>query len=703
MQAFINKVSELWLLAQYALKDVFWGFHPSHFANAFLTADKLSMLQVGLIAVFTTLALIIGVPHLIINAVLLFKDLKRIRSERPLSLRDAFILRQARSQRTYLRNLSEADASGAQAATPRIFSSDETIEVQRAIERAAKKDSLGASRVLGSLLGKTNGGVDSDSRIAANEITGVLSALRHFVFSFASFTNSATAYSHFWNGWFAFRTFLPIFHPILASIVLVYPSFFRVSIARENRSTFPSRVNGGLRVFWRTAGLWLFDRASYAKIRAWEEKVLSVEDLFRKSVARTQGLGRNAIARISDHAIERFLVASGDGSIGRGSFWLSRCDQLKLLHSESTELFMLTDSQIDALVSEVLKEEESGRSSSVLEVFSRLRSRVAEKLDPTLNRQVQIIQITRMQMKNPKAMARAVRSMLASNVVDKPIELFFLFVCYAGVDSGLLKPLQNEMFSSNSWFHLSRYVFVNGFIYSVIAGIFSETWLKVQQDSKNEGKFENVPAGSDAVKPYSFWLFKNMFLNSENSWWQNQKYTVSKYILPTLKATFATAFLVNIITLGRFDLDSFLAQTAALIFLPFTGMSWQFEQGFEMASAWVVRDIPEHLRSHPLAQQYAQRAIAKRRIVFNFYYKIWDHLTWNFLTTFMNMSTTEFGTRSFSRLLLRGFTPVELLVNPLRNLNARYALPVAVEWLILKCDALLTHGYTDGTKLIQKK
>jgi hypothetical protein len=62
-----------------------------------------------------------------------------------------------------------------------------------------------------------------------------------------------------------------------------------------------------------------------------------------------------------------------------------------------------------------------------------------------------------------------------------PQEIVFIFICYAGITEGILKPLHLEMFSENSWFYLSRYVFLNVFIYNVIAGIFSDTWLPASQ------------------------------------------------------------------------------------------------------------------------------------------------------------------------------------------------------------------------------
>jgi hypothetical protein len=326
--------------------------------------------------------------------------------------------------------------------------------------------------------------------------------------------------------------------------------------------------------------------------------------------------------------------------------------------------------------------------------------RALSRIDPTKNRDIKIIQIATRQINNPKAMARAVRSMVTSNLVDKPMELLFLFASYSLIDQGILAPLQQEMFSDTSWFYLSRYVFFNGYLYSVIAGVFSDTWIKLQQDVRNENQFHLAPTGRDQQSGFLKWFLKQTFFNPNNRWWTNQCYTVTDFILPTLKATFVTALLLNLITLGRFDLDLFVWQSLALIFLPLTGLTWKLEQGFELASAWVLRNIPTQLRAHPEVQAYAMRSIASRRLVFNFFYKAWDNVTWNLVICIITMSSTTFGPRAFSRIILKNETPTEWVANSLRKIHNAPTTPPALCSAIIQVDSLLTRNYVDGTHLI---
>lgn len=673
----------LWTSVQTTL----WGFQPAQFASTYLTRSALPRMGVGLAAILVCLMVIIGVPHLIVNAIALWRDLLKPSEG---SLIERFIRRQNQVQHEYITLLSGAEAQNLN--LTQNFSARDTLDEARAIvEKISKKDA----------------GIFSSfwNRFSAPEgenLSSVLGAGVHFVFSFASFTRSAYIYTWVWNAWFGFRTFFPLFHPLLAMTVALHPEYFRVATLRTKRSTPPTKLNGGRRYFWSTFSLAFFNRKALRELWAREAFLIEGETLIWENLdselQNSAPLKREETFKMASELwTKQFLPRTESAN---SCLSLSLLDQQKLACDQNQ--IHLTQEEAKRLVQEALKNSTQVRTSFLfklrwLKIW--LKNSIYSQVNPLKSRQVQIIQTTRTQMQNPKAMARAVRSMLAANLIDKPIELFFIFVCYAGIEDGLLRPLQPEIFGPNSWFYLSRYVFINGYIYSVIAGIFSDTWLKIQQDTMNEGNFENAPSGQDATRSFTGWFFSKAFFNSENTWWRSQVFTVGQFILPTMKATLVTALLVNLITLGRFDLDAFLANFVVLVFLPYTGFSWKLEQGFELASAWVVRDVPAHLRPHPLVQEYAQRAIAKRRIVFSIYYKIVDSVIMSFLTTFMNMNTVLFGTRSFSRILFQGFTPTELVANPLRELTASSHLPHWIVWIASKLDHFLTHDYTDGTRL----
>lgn len=698
---FLPNLLSLARLAWIAAEHTAWGFHPGRLVETYVANGNIGRLGIGLAAMFATLAAIIGVPHLMVNTFELARDLRRKRSGKRI---DRFIRRQSRMQDEYLDQLSLAEAESLQ--VDRVFSEADAAEVRHLISQIANRD---GSRIVAFWRRfASNKWLANPHAPPTDEITTFSRALFHFFFSFASFTRSAYAYTWLWNAWFAFRTFFPFFHPLLALTVALYPEFFRVATSRVGTETPPSRANGGLRFFWQTFGLSLFYPEIYRRLRRIESRIVEAETRFRnESDAKfSHGSGSHGTRRreaLYAASIERWIRKCATRLPEPRTFFLNPIDQVKLAIDLDSESLRLSDDQAKSTVSAAARELETGDPSSRArrshEWGARVRRSAAALVSPLRSRQIRIIQTTRVQMQNPKAMARAVRSMLASNLVDKPLELFFILVCYAGIEEGLLRPLQSEIFGANSWFYLSRYVFINGYLYGVLAGVFSDTWLKLQQDTMNGGDFSDAPTDDDARRSFAGWLFRMTFRNPKNSWWTSQKFTVMEYILPTLKATFVTALLVNFVTLGRFDLDAFLANFLVLIFLPFTGLSWKIEQGFELASAWVVRDVPLRLRPHALVQSYAQRAIARRRILFNVYYKIWENVTWNYLTTFMNVNTTVYGTRSFSRILFAGFTPTEIIANPLRDIAAWPQLPAPLVWLALQIDSLFTNAYTDGTLL----
>ncbi|MBK7845770.1 MAG: hypothetical protein IPJ71_19205 [Bdellovibrionales bacterium] len=70
----------------------------------------------------------------------------------------------------------------------------------------------------------------------------------------------------------------------------------------------------------------------------------------------------------------------------------------------------------------------------------------------------------------------------------------------------------------------------------------------------------------------------------------------TKLIWANMRAAFTTFVLVNLVTLGRFDLDSYVVGYLFAYFTPLTGLAMKIEQTFELASGYFSKDIPEHLR-----------------------------------------------------------------------------------------------------------
>ena len=117
------------------------------------------------------------------------------------------------------------------------------------------------------------------------------------------------------------------------------------------------------------------------------------------------------------------------------------------------------------------------------------------------------VQSTNKHGKNPLRMAQAVRYMIAKNLVDKPMELMFMFIGLSaiqasGLGQDLIRPIQDAMFSENSWFHLSRFSFLNGFLVGVVTGVMADVWYKLQVGENIKSDIGEVPSKLDAKKSY---------------------------------------------------------------------------------------------------------------------------------------------------------------------------------------------------------
>jgi hypothetical protein len=464
-------------------------------------------------------------------------------------------------------------------------------------------------------------------------IHSLWSGLGYAYFSFESWTVTASLYTHLWNTWFAFRSFFPLFHPLIGLSHLCFPNFFRTAISLKGRRVVPTSMNGGTRNRLSQTYLFLFYPELLSKLRTIDAAILNVLRSYPQD-QQTQ-----VEAHVKSLCSDTYLLSPR-------RWYLSAEDSLKLQLTSKLQLLSQLPSTLPP------------SSSGLMTQWSEW---VTRSLNPTRSRSVEILQHTHHQMKDSRAMARAVRYMVASNLIDKPMELAFYFICYASISEGLLRPIQPIAFNDHSWFFLSRFVFLNLFLYSVVASICSDAWMKIQQDSQNILKFEEIPKGEDAKLPFWRWQLRKTFFNSENSWWGNQHYTVTQFIIPTLKATFIAACFTQWLTLGRVDLDYFVMNLILTLALPTTGLSWKLDQGFELASAWVYRNVAEKSLLDPVVLRRAQVEITKKRFVFNFAFRIWDNLTLNFIALLATTSHSQLGDRALSRLLLGGRTISEWL------------------------------------------
>lgn len=307
------------------------------------------------------------------------------------------------------------------------------------------------------------------------------------------------------------------------------------------------------------------------------------------------------------------------------------------------------------------------------------------------------------QLENPKALARAVRSEVAALFINKPLQLLSLLIFYAGVDQGMLMPLHEEMFGPNSFFYMSRYLFYNGFAAGTVISIMSNTWLKVQNDKRIQetGSFDTVPMLKDQSKGFWRYYIKNLS-NPQNKWLANQSH-LAHLVLDNLPAYFITGGMINFIVLGRIDLGAFLGGLLMATTSPTLGFNSKLEQAFEIASGWVSARIPRKWRSLPEAQEYINNEIQKYKFKFNIGFESWTNIIGEIESIMLLLSTPEYGSRSFLRLIFWGYTPTELVTLGLRKVSEVAGFIPGVEFVSSKCEELVTKNFTDWEKVIPTK
>lgn len=300
----------------------------------------------------------------------------------------------------------------------------------------------------------------------------------------------------------------------------------------------------------------------------------------------------------------------------------------------------------------------------------------------------------------PTAVARAVRAEVAALLIDKPLSLLTLLTLYAGVTEGIMKPFYPEaMFGAESFFYMSRYLILNGFITGTIISIMADTWMKVQTDSRiqDDGGFDKVPTQEWRKKGFWRYFFKSMF-NPKNKWSTNQIF-YTKLVWANIPAVFVMSLATNMLTLGRFDLTAFLTMYIFVFTTPFMGINLKIEQAFELSSSWVRAQIPKKYRAHPEAQEYIQNEIQKKKLMFNFVNHIYQTLSGTINNLFENMDTKEYGPRSFARLIFFGYTPTELAVLGIRKVGDTLGFIPGIEPLTHFCEHILTNNDTSLIKI----
>lgn len=759
-EAFIEgvyqKSYEFVYLMKESVKATFAGFNPAVFSDVYINDGRWQKTLTGLSALMGMMFITLGMPHFIVNGVKLAKDLKNydytdLKRDYPKKrqvftrLKHAFIDRQETAERAYIKLIQEAELGNISQVEVK-FTAEEERQVEEILRQVKEKD-FGESRWFkwAKSLRKAKLENDKKHKVESTEMN-LRGALMHFLFSFSSFTNSGVVYATVWNYWFILRTLT--FRPNLWPYLLMYPKFFKTAVLHEaGKVNIPTKWNGGLEHgIPLVSSLWakLRNKELYQKVQQLESNIVSFEaqamrlvlpEAFKQSVAFSKSV--KDFDKLSSENIQTYT----DKHMNKLSFktkvffqWyvhlamdhmlreqFERSSGLKFQEGESkasykknfvnqngSELLPMSDKQMLELFEEInsrlnLKQLAEDRAQDArLNMKNQLINNYQKTLyamDPRYSGQFERFAVSEEQMSKPKAVARAVRASIVRMIIDKPMELAFLFVMVAGVSGGLVEPIHDAMFSENSWFHLSKYQFLQGFAYGLISGLLADVWMKLQQDARvdKSGGFDNVPKGELAKK--GFWAnLRHEMKASDNTWWQNQKY-YAKLIWANMGAALVTMATIQWVSLGRFDLDIYIAGYLISYFSPLSGLGYMIENAFEKASSWVVRDIPEKYRNHPKVIKYSAGAMASLRVKFNIWYSIYENTIGHLFSNFQNMSTEMMGPRSFSRWIAGGYTFTEVLINYTDGLAEKYPI---MEKPANLCRSVFLNNYTAGTKLNKK-
>ncbi len=713
-----GKASSFFTLGKEAFSATLAGFKPQVFYDTYLQGDNKYRFGVGLTAAFSMMVVAIGTPHVIVSFYKLGKDLGLLDAIKGgpsawvnflKTFKQKFIARQSQKQNEYLANL--ADPNGEK--TKVEFTDTEITEVRSILASVEKEDRSWFGSLL-SWFKRPNQQV--------TDIKTLWSASTHFLFSYSAFADSGTAYSKGWNYWFMFRTV--VMRPLLLGTLLYYPNYFKTVTQNTKKATLPTITNGGLRPFyeeWPLRVAALFGNEALAKLRSFENKIISAEEVIQKIALRkaSQALLKK-IDKYDD--LKKLMTTGGIGSITDPTLFAISAEMktfFKLYFSKLSEAAMekyiaenkdrddlsMTEEEAETLVSQVEQEQnihtqvESGIKSLddlLKNISTGFNMYMTGNLDPSRNLQISRFQSVNRQVQNPQAMARAVRATVASMIVDKPMELGFLLMCLAGIEAGINKPMHEEMFGPNSFFYMGRYPVLAGFTLNLIMGVFSNIWMKLQQDELHEDEFKRLETPPEKYKDRSFfrWTAAKTF-SPENTLAANQKHYV-KIIWANMRAALATYLVTEFIALGRFDIDLYLTGYLMVYTLPTGGMAFKIEQGFELASGYFARNIPEKYRSHPEVQKYLNGRIGVARIGFNVLYKVYENMLGFYLEAINTITTPELGNRSFTRWIFGGKTPTEILANSLESARSYTQWMPGSERMITWCQNVFINNYTDG-------
>ena len=139
-----------------------------------------------------------------------------------------------------------------------------------------------------------------DVEAKSKDIQKFSQALKHFIFSYASFTNTGYVYTTIWNWWFVTRSF--VLRPSTWYTFLAYPNYYD-KIVRPVESVnliIPTKFNGGTQPRFSNS----FAKLDKEKLKSWEEKVFVLEEKVHNEAIKKSFLALSAHIKKDSHLKE---------------------------------------------------------------------------------------------------------------------------------------------------------------------------------------------------------------------------------------------------------------------------------------------------------------------------------------------------------------------------------------------------------------
>ena len=331
-----------------------------------------------------------------------------------------------------------------------------------------------------------------------------------------------------------------------------------------------------------------------------------------------------------------------------------------------------------------------------------LENKAQDNLNPKTNLQMQRASVSKKLLNDPESLARATRQQITYFMIDKPIELLYTFVFLAGVDQGILRVLHDQAFTEEAWFHLGRYAIWAGFFAGLCLEILAGVWMKTQMDSRLEemGGFDSLPTQGEVKTGYLRWV-KKQFISEDNTWWENQKFAIKIAWANLLPGTILVT-IIWVATLGRFDLELFLASYMIYFVTPLMGLGFKLENTFEKSSGYAHKKLIEKgldlsgedkkFLAHPKVQENYMKESLKLRRKFNLWLAlIYNNPIGNILDIFSTTHTSQ-GAFGLVRLLPVGELPTQHWANFMDFLENKNILSSD---FAEKCKSIFTNNRPD--------